>query len=94
MSRQPEPPSGWIYPGESAKFARPVQSETTAGNERQPEPPLDRVAMQTALEVARADLSAARTATRVRRGRNRMAAQDRVREAGARVRRFRAALAR
>ena len=93
VSRQPEPPSGWVYPGESAKLARPIRSEATAGNGRQPEPPVDRVAVQAALDAARADFAAAQTAARVSRGRDRIAAQTRVREAGARVRRFRAILA-
>ena len=94
MSRQPEPPPGWIHPGEPAKLARSARPDTTSGNGRQPEPPVDRVAVQAALEVARADLAAARTAARVGRGRDRIAAQTRVQEAGARVRRFRADLAR
>ena len=94
MSRQPEPPPGWVYPGEPAKLARPVRSGLASGNGRQPEPPIDRVAVQAALEAARADLSAAQTAARVGRGRDRTAALERVKEAGARVRRFRSALAR
>ena len=94
MSRQPEPPPGWTHPGEPVRLARPARSDTTPGNGRQPEPPVDRVAVQAALEAARADLSAARTAARVGRGRDRIAAQARVNEAGARVRRFRADLAR
>ncbi len=94
MSRQPEPPPGWVYPGEPAKLARPVRPDAMSGNGRQPEPPIDRVATQAALDTARADLSAAQIAARVSRGRDRIAAQARVREAGASVRRFRAVLAR
>ena len=76
MSRQPEPPPGWVYPGEPAKLARPVRPDAMSGNGRQPEPPIDRVATQAALDTARADLSAARsprgsvvaeTASRLRR---------------------------
>ena len=94
MSRQPEPPPGWVYPGEPAKLARPVRSGAVSGSGRQPEPPIDRVAVQTALEAARAELSAARTAARVCRDRDRIAALARVKEAGASVRRFRAVLGR
>ena len=94
MSRQPEPPPGWVHPGEPAKVARPVRSGPASGNGRQPEPPIDRVAVQAALEAARADLAAAQTAARVSRGQGRIAAQARVKEAGARVRRFRSDLAR
>ena len=57
------------------------------------EPP-GRFAVQAALEAARADLAAAQTAARVSRGQGRIAAQARVKEAGARVRRFRSDLAR
>ena len=92
MSRQPEPPPGWVYPGEPAKLARPVRSGAVSGNGRQPEPPIDRVAAQAALEAARAELSAARTAARVCRGRDRIAALARVKEAGASIRRFRTVL--
>ena len=94
MSRQPEPPPGWVYPGEPAKLARPARSDAVSGNGRQPEPPIDRVAMHAALEAARADLAAAQTAARVGRGRDRIAALARVKEAGASVRRFRAVLGR
>ena len=94
MSRQPEPPPGWVYPGEPAKLARPVRSGAVSGNGRQPEPPVDRVAVQAALEAARADLAAAQTAARVRRGQDRIAALARVKEAGASIRRFRTVLGR
>ena len=94
MSRQPEPPPGWTCPGEPAKLARPVRSDAVSGNGRQPEPPIDRVAVQAALEAARADLAAAQTAVRVCRGRDHVAALARVKEAGVRVRRFRAVLGR